>query len=66
MKYKGFEYIDNNGQIELRLILPEELERHFFAWIYCRGELMDRSEGDPELIWRSMSSNFNNIKLVAP
>ena len=57
MKYKGFEYIDNNGQIELRLILPEELERHFFAWRYCRGELMDRSEGDPELIWRSMSSN---------
>ena len=45
MKYKGFEYIDNNGQIELRLILPEELERHFFAWIYCRANSWTAQKG---------------------
>ena len=66
MKYKGFEYIDKNGQSELRLVMPEELKPHFFASIYCRGNIMDRSDGDPELIWQSLSSNFNNISLVAP
>ena len=66
MRYKGFESIDNEGQKELRLVFPDGLDRHFFARMYCRGELMDRAGGGPELIWRSLSSNFNNIKLVAP
>ncbi len=46
--------------------MPKELSPHFFASVYCRGDLMDRSKGDPEVIWTNMSSNFNNIKLVAP
>ena len=62
----GFEFMDRNGQKELRLIMPEELKSSFFASIYCRGELMDSTDGDPEKIWGSMSSNFNNIGLVAP
>lgn len=62
----GFECRDENRQKELRLIMPEELYPHFFASIYCRGELMDSSEGDPKKIWSSMSSNFNNVQLVAP
>jgi hypothetical protein len=62
----GFEFMDRNGQKELRLIMPEELKSSFFASIYCRGELMDSTDGDPEKIWGSMSSNFNNIGLAAP
>lgn len=66
MNNKGFEFIDKNGQKELRLIMPYELKSSFFASIYCRGELMDSTEGDPEKIWGIMSSNFNNVHLVAP
>lgn len=58
--------MEKNGQKELRLIMPEELTSSFFASIYCRGELMDSTEGDPEKIWNSLSSNFNNVLLVAP
>ena len=66
MHSNGFDYIDQNGQKELKLIMPEELGPHFEASIYCRSEIMDISEGDPQRIWGSMSSNFNNIELVAP
>ena len=66
MNKNGFEFIDKNGQKELRLIMPEELKSSFFGSIYCRGVLMDSSEGDPEKIWGIMSSNFNNVQLVAP
>ncbi|MDD4160499.1 MAG: polyphenol oxidase family protein [Synergistaceae bacterium] len=63
---RGFDYRYDKEQKELRLIMPEELKNHFFASIYCRGEIMDRSQGDPGIIWASLSSNFNNIQLVAP
>ena len=66
MHSKGFEYVDENGQKELRLIMPEELKFHFKASLYCRGGILDISEGNPEKIWSVMSSNFNNIELVAP
>ena len=66
MTKRGFEFRDEDRQKELRLIMPEELQSQFFASIYCRGELMDRTEGNPEKIWESLSSNFNNIQLVAP
>jgi hypothetical protein len=48
MTNRGFECRDEKRQKELRLILPEELQSQFFATIYCRGELMDSTEGDPE------------------
>ena len=66
MTNRGFECRDEKRQKELRLILPEELQSQFFATIYCRGELMDSTEGDPEKIWAALSSNFNNVQLVAP
>lgn len=66
MNINGFEFMDKNGQKELRLIMPEELKSSFFASIYCRGELMDSTEGDPEKIWGFLSSNYNNVQLVAP
>jgi len=66
MEFKGFEYINENGQKELRLIMPEELKPYFKVLIYCRGKIMDISEGNPEKIWSAMSSNYNNIQLVAP
>lgn len=48
MTNRGFECRDEKRQKELRLIMPEELQSQFFATIYCRGELMDSTEGDPE------------------
>lgn len=66
MNKKGFEYKNENRQKKLRLVMPEVLRSYFFASIYCRGEIMDRSEGDPEKIWKSLSSNYNNVQLVAP
>ncbi len=66
MQIKGFKYIDENGQKELQLVMPKELETLFKATIYCKGDIMDISEGNPEKTWHLMSSNFNNIHLVAP
>lgn len=66
MSYKGFEFIYEKGQTEIKLQMPLELEGLFRASLYCRGELMDSAMGDPAAIWNSLSSNFNNIPLVAP
>ena len=61
MDNRGFEWTKEKRQRKLRLIMPEELKSSFFASIYCRGELMDSTDGDPEKIWGSMSSNFNKF-----
>lgn len=66
MDNRGFEWTKEKRQRKLRLIMPEELKNVFFASVYCRGELMDSTEGDPEKIWEILSSNFNNTGLVAP
>lgn len=66
MTKNGFEYINHGSQMEIRLLMPDLLQQHFFAVIYCRGKLMDSAGGNPEKIWKILSSKFNNIELIAP
>ncbi len=66
MSFNGFVQAEINGQKRLDLLMPLELKDLFTASIYCRGDFMDSSEGDPLKIWELLSYKYNNIKLVAP
>lgn len=52
--------------IVIELLMPQSLNRYFFASLYARGKMNEEAAGDPEAVWRVLGKRYGRIPLVAP
>lgn len=66
INHLGFLRRSLNGEECIDFIMPKQLEKIFHVTLYLKNQINNIAEGKQEVVWKNMSHNFNNAKLVAP